>query len=884
MKQCITFFLILCLVGPQTLRAGHISGGELYYRYLGQGTAPGTRQYEITLRLFRDCSPIGNNNNAGVAPMPTFVILGVFDNSSNTPVNNNINVPRTRLENLTLKNPFSCIINPPAVCYEVGYFITTITLPENNDGYTVAYETCCRINGLSNATDGTGQSPGATYTANIPGTRRLGDAPNNSPVFAVSDTALVCRGKNFVLNFGATDPDGDSLSYSFCNAFQTNGPRNATERSPLPPPYPSVVYQGPYTGSSPMGSEVKINPLTGIISGRAPSGGIINVSGASFFIVNVCVDEWRNGVIISQHRKDFIVRVAACDFADAELPVQITNCDGFTNTFENLTTSNQIKTWFWSFGDGNTSTLPKPTHTYADTGVYQVQLIVNRDSVCTDTALTTLRVYPGFVPGFVANDGCPNIPITFTDTTATRYGNINYWKWNFGDPTTNNDTSRLQNPRYAYSQMGNYNVSLIVATDKGCIDTVWRQVNIVDKPPLRVTNDTVICTIDTLQLNAVGDGTFSWSPNYMISNTTIPNPLVSPDVPTKYYVTLTLGPGCVNTDSIFVDTRTSVTLIPPPDTTICLTDAVILRPQTDGLQYSWTPAALIENPTQRNAIARPTDRETIFTITSTLGKCSATASVKVSTVPYPTVYAGPDTSICYLDSALLTATGNASAFSWSPVRFVSSVNTPSTFVKPLATTNFIVRATDVLGCPKPVFDTVRVTVIPPVRAFAGNDTAVVVGQPLELNAVGATFFQWFPSTYLNNANIPNPVAIFDGSTDRFSYVLSTTTPEGCIGLDTISVRIFRTAPEIFVPTAFTPNRNGLNDVFRPITAGISTLHYFRVYNRWGQLLYSTSVLKEGWDGTFKGREQPPDTYVWTVSGTDFTGRTITKKGTVVLIR
>ena len=880
--------MLLILIGVCTAfemaKGGHISGGELYYRYIGVGSTPGTREYEVTLRLFRDCTPISGTGGTGIAAMPTLVILGVYDNSTNASINNGITVNRTRLDNLTLLQPFSCIVNPPTVCYEVGYFITTITLPDNTEGYTISYETCCRINGISNATDGAGQSPGATYSANIPGSRRLGANVNSSPIFSVKDTALVCRGKNFTLDFSASDADGDSLSYSFCNAFQSGGPRDANARLPQSPPYSSLFYLSPYSGTNPLGSEVRINPATGLISGRAPSGGIVNVSGASFFVVNVCVDEWRNGVIISQHRKDFIVRVGSCDFADAELPISIINCDGYTNTFENLTTSSLIKTWNWSFGDGNTSTAAIAQHTYADTGTYKVQLIVNKDSVCSDTAETVLRVYPGFTPGFEVRDGCQNRPIQFTDTSKTRFGTVNYWKWDFGNPAATNDTARIRNPQYTYAQLGTFNISLIVSTDKGCIDTVQSSVNIVDKPPIQLTNDTLICTADTLQLRAIGDGVFSWSPNYMISDTNIPNPLVSPDVATKYYVTLTNGPGCVNIDSVLVRADPSVILTMPQDTIICRSDQVVLRPQTNGLQYSWSPANLIQDAGVRNAVARPTDPVTTFTLISRLGICNTSGTVTVRTVPYPTVSAGNDAIICASETITLNATGNASSFIWSPARFVRSYNSASTVAQPTVTTNFIVRATDNLGCPKPVFDTVLITVVPPVNVFAGNDTTVVVGQPLQLNGIGAVGFNWLPPTYLDNPNISNPIATFDGSREYFTYVLRTTSAEGCTASDTMTVRIFRTAPDIFVPTAFTPNRNGLNDVFKPIPVGISTLQYFRVYNRWGQLLYSTSVMNDGWDGLFRGREQAPDTYVWTVSGTDFAGNVITKKGTVVLIR
>lgn len=85
-------------------------------------------------------------------------------------------------------------------------------------------------------------------------------------------------------------------------------------------------------------------------------------------------------------------------------------------------------------------------------------------------------------------------------------------------------------------------------------------------------------------------------------------------------------------------------------------------------------------------------------------------------------------------------------------------------------------------------------------------------------------------------------------------------------------------------TGFTPNGDGKNDKFKPFTVGITTLNYFKVYNRWGQLLYSTANLNEGWDGRINGIDQQTSTYVWMVQGVARDGRVITKKGTVTLIR
>ena len=87
-----------------------------------------------------------------------------------------------------------------------------------------------------------------------------------------------------------------------------------------------------------------------------------------------------------------------------------------------------------------------------------------------------------------------------------------------------------------------------------------------------------------------------------------------------------------------------------------------------------------------------------------------------------------------------------------------------------------------------------------------------------------------------------------------------------------------------MPTGFTPNGDGKNDKFKPFTVGITNLNYFRVYNRWGQLIFSTAKLNDGWDGRVSGREQPSGTYVWMVQGVARDGKVITKKGTVTLIR
>jgi gliding motility-associated-like protein len=121
----------------------------------------------------------------------------------------------------------------------------------------------------------------------------------------------------------------------------------------------------------------------------------------------------------------------------------------------------------------------------------------------------------------------------------------------------------------------------------------------------------------------------------------------------------------------------------------------------------------------------------------------------------------------------------------------------------------------------------------------------------------------------------------DGS---ITYIVRATNSIGCYGEDDLTVRVFKTGPDIFIPSAFTPNADGLNDIVRPILVGIKQLNYFRIYNRWGQLIFSTNQSGKGWDGRISGQEQPAGNFVFVAQAVDYTGRIVSKKGNVVLIR
>ena len=165
---------------------------------------------------------------------------------------------------------------------------------------------------------------------------------------------------------------------------------------------------------------------------------------------------------------------------------------------------------------------------------------------------------------------------------------------------------------------------------------------------------------------------------------------------------------------------------------------------------------------------------------------------------------------------------------------------------------------------------------------AGNDTTIVKGEHIQFNATGGDQFFWTPARWLSDTNIYNPLGYYP-DTGRYSYYVHVTSPYGCMGDDTINVTVVNQAA-FYAPTAFTPNGDGKNDVFRPLAVGYKDLNYFRVFNRYGQEIYFGQSLDNGWDGTYRNHQAELGTYFWEISFTDRFGKAGFMKGDVTLIR
>jgi gliding motility-associated-like protein len=869
-KLSVTILLVILVI---TARADHITGGEMYYTFTGASN--GFYNYNVTLKLFMRCNSGRSFNN------PSSV--SIFDRITNARVMD-IQVPLSKQETLDYTNTNTCITNPPLVCYVVGYFNFSISLPGNVNGYLIASQVNFRVAGISNLSSGYGLI-GATYTCEIPGTAVTPNAPQNSSAkFSGDDLVIVCADNSFKYSFAAEDPDGDQLRYSFCNAYTGGAAGSPNSNAPISnPPYNSVPYYGSnFTAGSPLGSNVHINPNTGLITGIAPEEGK--------YVVTVCVEELRNGKPIAMQRKDLQINIASCSIAGATLFPSYSVCrNSKTLTISNLSNSPLINTYNWQFINSAgaiiyNSTDPVVTYTFPDTGSFIIKLFINEGEPCSDSTSTIARVYPGFFPDFNYSGICFNKPTVFIDFSSSVYGKPISWIWDFGDNGSNNNGSFDQNPTYNYLSKGVKHISLIVGDSKGCFDTITKILNIIDKPPIGLAfRDTLICVPDNVQLLASGTGNFSWSPTVNITNANTATPIVAPLATTIYYVSLDEG-GCQNSDSIRVRVVDHVSLKAMNDTIICQSDPIHLHLVSDGLQYSWTPAAPLDNPTAPNPLAI-SSISTVYQVTAHIGSCSTSDKVKVTTIPYPIASAGADTVICFQTSAQLNATITGNSFLWSPATGLSNTHILDPIARPAETIAYTLTVYDSKGCPKPGLDTLWVTVLPVMQPFAGHDTSVVLQQPLHLNATGGIQFSWSPPTGLSATDIANPIGLYYQPTAGILYKVLIYNEAHCIDSAFVTVKVYKTKPSVFVPNAFTPNEDGKNDILKPITAGIDHIEYFNVYNRWGQLVFSSGRSgSNGWDGKIGGKMAEAGGYVWTVKAVDYTGATHFQKGQVLLLR
>ena len=528
MIKRLLIFVVLVLSG-YTVSASHIIGGEISYKCQGNDI------YEVTMKIYRDCF-----NGGPLLDDPAFITIF---NASNIVVDTqHVNWITDTI--IPPNSPSPCLLVPPNVCVEEGTYIFQVYLPPTPGGYVLAYQRCCRNASIVNIPNP--GNTGATYTF------ELNDACfslcNNSAYFKNYPPIVICANQPLVFDHSAIDIDGDDLVYEIC--LPNMGAEGTTSQPEIiTPPINQLTYVSPYTYLNPLDGSpaLNIDAATGLLT--------ITPTVIGQFVVGVCVNEFRNGVFLGKHLRDFQFNVVDCQpTVVAALPSQINNCTGFSFIFQNNSIGGLF--YHWDFGipaiDTDTSNSFQPAFTYSDTGIYTVTLIVNPGTICADTATAEVYVYPNLFGSMVAPGGCPNTEINFLDLSTSTYGDINEWLWSFGD----GDTSTLQNPSHTFTTPGDYTVQLIVHTANGCADTIIQTSSIYDTPPITIkpSDTTIIYGTSTLLSVSLegGGGTFLWSPSAGLNDPNSSTPIATPAQTTTYYVTIISPNGCLTIDSVIV--------------------------------------------------------------------------------------------------------------------------------------------------------------------------------------------------------------------------------------------------------------------------------------------------------------------------------------------
>jgi gliding motility-associated-like protein len=405
----------------------------------------------------------------------------------------------------------------------------------------------------------------------------------------------------------------------------------------------------------------------------------------------------------------------------------------------------------------------------------------------------------------------------------------------------------------------------------------------VNNAKISVTKDTSICQLGVLQLNVAGAESYKWSPSSGLNNPDIPNPVATVNGSIKYRVTGTTISGCMVTDSVQINELPLPIVSTYADRTLVCGIFDVQLTSVGGVKYEWSPSSGLNNPNIRNPIAKVESLQIYKVKITGVNGCFTNDSVTISWKEKPVYGISPVTAtVCSKDTLSIQVIGG-DKFLWEPAQYLNTNSGSRVIAQPISDTDFRVKVWDTQCNDSTVLTSIiKVNPGPSIAVTKSNDiTCDVV--TTQLNANGAISYQWQPANGLNAANIANPVA---RPTATITYNVTAKDGIGCTSIDSVTVffnaigdgRLYQ------MPTAFTPNGDGLNDCFGISKWGANVeIEVFDIYNRWGERVFTASPQNQCWDGNFKGKPQTKGNFFYILKVRSACGD-IDKKGSFLLIR
>ena len=462
-----------------------------------------------------------------------------------------------------------------------------------------------------------------------------------------------------------------------------------------------------------------------------------------------------------------------------------------------------------------------------------------------------------YLSGKICQAGLPNfVPILWNvpdftiqneclgDTVAIQTQNLvgfSSYNWNFGDPASgSNNFSNILNPTHYYTSVGTYTITLI--TQQGSIsDTIQHAVTIYPLPQVNLGNDTVLCSNNSFTLNAGNTGgSYLWSTGATTQTIFVNNS-------NNYWVSVSNG-HCSASDTIQINFQ-ALNVQLGNDTVICGASSHILNAGISGASYLWSTGETTQTVTVQTS--------GLYWINVSNNSCSASDTILITFAAPPIVALGNDTTICSNSVMQLNAFNNGATYNWSNGATSSSIS--------ISTQGAYSVEVTIGNCQ--VSDTFNLHVIPPLNL---GGTASLCNEPqIEISVPANT------STYTWSTGSLQPFIIIS---EPGVYWLSAEV-NNCFMVDTLYVE--GGYGNLFLPNAFTPNNDGINDTYGPLCEGI-TEYSFMVFNSWGEEIFESTDTYHWWDGKFKSKHVPTGVYVWVIDYRSACEKRFRKYGTVMV--
>jgi len=870
MKQII---IILFSFLSTLSHSSHIVGGDIYYDDLGGNN------YRFTVAVYRDCLSTG-------AAFDSPLNLAVYTSNGMLIQNVTATFPGSNVLPVVFNNP--CVTPPTNICTEVAIYTAIINLPPIVGGYNVTYQRCCRGPNITNLVNP--DDTGLSLLVHVPGLD-TGAFNNSSPRFNNYPPLLLCNNEDLVFDHSATDPDGDQLSYSLVAPYS-----GASSFNPLPvpasaAPYPPVQWGGGFSSANPLGpgASINIHPTTGLLTASP------NLTG--LFVVGIQVEERRNGVLINKTIRDFLFRVFNCNLQlESILPVQedlpdfVSYCQGLTVNFVN--NSYGGTNYGWDFGVPGTNTDVSsafaPSFTYPSAGIYTAMLVVNPGWPCTDTAFMTVNINLDLDVSWSSQDSLCIFGNSF-DFVGSAIGPAGVvYNWEFGSNASQNTATGQIVNGITFDKTGF--IPVTVHGDVGvCNDSYTDSIYIFPEPIADFdTPPNIECLGFDIQFSSESQNASIYKWDFGVSGistdvSTLQNPnYVFPGTGT-YDVTFIAGstPFCMDTIKKSISLYQLLEVDFTSEDSMCVTNnsfnfnGVVSGPAAANYEWNFGPDASVNNVSSINVngVSFNTTGPVNVTLTGSHLSCSEEVTHTIYLYSEPTInFSLADGLQCVPFNAQFTDLSTAETgilYQWDfGDGNTSNLQNPSHVYTQVGSYPVTLNIATVSGCVANLSllqpDIVDVHPNPTSDFTLSKYSTDICDSEIEFfdKSIGGYSYLYLfdDSTFISTEQ--NPIHLY--YSDGTKYPMQIVTNEwGC--KDSSFQKLYIEPFTIFAPNTFTPDGNEFNNTFNPKLYLDVYQWELTIYNRWGELLFTSNDINNGWDGVISnGLLAPSGTYIYKI--------------------